>query len=64
MLIKSADDKSKRFALLQDFDWLRMPGSTKLFLPDRGYALGVIDALFRYLGPNRFHPGQSKSAIV
>jgi len=64
MLIKSADDKSKRLALLQDFHRLRMPEIAKLFLPDRGYALKIIDPHYVTSEPNRFPPVQSKSSIL
>ena len=64
MLIKSADDQSKRLALLQDFHRLRIPKSAKLFLPDRGYALKIIDPHSVTSEPNRFHPVQSNSSIL
>ena len=63
MLIKSADDKSKRLALLQDLQQSPLLDGAILFLPDRGYALKLIGSPFRYLKPNRFYPVQLKSAI-
>jgi hypothetical protein len=64
MLIKSADDKSRRLALLQDLQQSGQMDGAILFLLGRGYAQKVIDAPFRYLEPNRFHPVQSKSLIL
>ncbi|OYY37965.1 MAG: hypothetical protein B7X65_03220 [Polaromonas sp. 39-63-25] len=63
MLIKSADDKSRRLGLLQDLQQSPLLDGAILFLHDRGYALKVIDSPFRYREPSRFHPVQSKSAI-
>jgi hypothetical protein len=64
MLIKSADDKSRRLALLQDLQQSPLLEGDILFLPDRGYALKLINAPFRYLEPNRFHPVHLKSSIL
>lgn len=64
MLIKSADDKSRRPASLQNLQQSPMLDGAILFLPGKGYALKVINAPFRYLEPNRFHPVQSKSLIL
>lgn len=64
MLIKSADDKSRRLALLQDLQQSLVPESATLFQRERGYALKVKDHCPVTPEPNRFHPVQSKSAIL
>ena len=64
MLIKSADDKSKRLALLQDLQQSLVPESATLFLLERGYALKVKDHCSVTPKPSWFHPCQSKSAIL
>ncbi|MFY8041762.1 MAG: hypothetical protein ACOVOD_02440 [Rhodoferax sp.] len=64
MLIKSADDKSKRLALLQDLQQSPMLEGAPLFLRERGYAPEVADHNSISLEPNWFHLCQSKSAIL
>ena len=64
MLIKSADDKSKRLALLQDLQRSPMLESATPFLCDRGYAPKVVDHYSISPKPNRFHSVQSKSAFL
>ena len=64
MLIKSADDKSKRLALLQDLQQSPMLEGAPLFLRERGYALKVIDHYSVTPEPRWFHPCQSKSSIL
>ncbi len=64
MLINSADDKSKRLALLQDLQQSPMLEGAPLFLRERGYALRVIDHCSVIPEPNWFHLCQSKSAIL
>lgn len=62
MLIKSADDQSKRLALLQDLQQSLVPESATLFLRERGYALKVKDHCSVIPEPSWVHPCQSKSA--
>ena len=62
MLIKSADDKSKRLALLQDLQQPLVPESATLFPRGRGYARKGKDHCSVTHQPNRCHPVQSKSA--
>ena len=63
MLIKSADDKSKRLALLQDLQQSPLLEAAILFLRERGYALKVIDHYF-FTGSYWFHLCQLKSSIL
>ena len=64
MLIKSADNKSKRLTLLQYLQQSLIPEGATLFLHERGYALRVIDHYSVTPEPNWSHPCQSKSAIL
>ena len=64
MLIKSADDKSKRLALLQDLQQSPMLEGASFFLCERGYASKVIDHYPVHPEPTWVHPCQSKSTIL